>query len=146
MQEILETPVRSLDWEDPLEEGMATPPAFLPGESHEQRSLAGYSPWGHKSRTWLSEHTHTRGLPLICVPILPSEAKASAWLAKWWCRLWLSCKDCRMRTWQQLDRHDLSRAIKVSASREKSWGEHRPLIRRDEVALCLPGLKPITPD
>ena len=22
-------------------------PAFLPGESHGQRSLAGYSPWGH---------------------------------------------------------------------------------------------------
>ena len=21
---------------------------FLPGKSHEQRSLAGYSPWGHK--------------------------------------------------------------------------------------------------
>ena len=29
-------------------------PVFLPGESHGQRSLAGYSPWGHKSRTWLS--------------------------------------------------------------------------------------------
>ena len=24
------------------------PPIFLPGESHEQRSLAGNSPWGHK--------------------------------------------------------------------------------------------------
>ena len=23
-------------------------PTFLPGESHGQRSLAGYSPWGHK--------------------------------------------------------------------------------------------------
>ena len=33
-----------------------------PGESHEQRSLAGYSPWGHKSRTQLSDfllHTCT---------------------------------------------------------------------------------------
>ena len=26
-------------------------PVFLPGESHGQRSLAGYSPWGHESRT-----------------------------------------------------------------------------------------------
>ena len=26
-------------------------PAFLPGESHGQRSLGGYSPWGHKSQT-----------------------------------------------------------------------------------------------
>ena len=23
-------------------------PVFLPGESHRQRSLVGYSPWGHK--------------------------------------------------------------------------------------------------
>ena len=23
-------------------------PVFLPGEFHEQRSLTGYSPWGHK--------------------------------------------------------------------------------------------------
>ena len=46
-------------WEDPLEEEMATP-VFLPGESHGQRSLAGYSPWAAKSRTWLkwlSMHT-----------------------------------------------------------------------------------------
>ena len=25
-------------------------PLFLPGESHGQRSLEGYSPWGHKTR------------------------------------------------------------------------------------------------
>ena len=30
-------------------------PVFLPGESHGQRSLAGYSPWGHNGRTWLSD-------------------------------------------------------------------------------------------
>ena len=30
-------------------------PVFLPGESHGQRSLVGYSPWGHKTRPrWLS--------------------------------------------------------------------------------------------
>jgi len=40
--------VRSLDWEDPLEEEMATTPVFLPGTSHGQTSLVGYSPWGHK--------------------------------------------------------------------------------------------------
>ena len=37
-----------LGGEDPLEEEMATTPVFLPGEPHGQRSLAGYSPWGHK--------------------------------------------------------------------------------------------------
>ena len=30
---------------------------FLPGESHEQRSLVGYSPWGHKELD-TTEHTH----------------------------------------------------------------------------------------
>ena len=32
---------------------------FLPGESHSQKILAGYSPWGRKSRTWLSNYTTT---------------------------------------------------------------------------------------
>ena len=35
---------RSLGWEDPPEEGMATSPVFLPGEFHGQRSLAGHCP------------------------------------------------------------------------------------------------------
>ena len=35
---------------------MATTPVFLPGKSHGQRNLAGYSPWGHRDMT---EHTHT---------------------------------------------------------------------------------------
>ena len=43
-----EARVQSLDWEDPLEKGMATLSVFLPGEFHGQRSLAGYSSWGHK--------------------------------------------------------------------------------------------------
>ena len=43
-----ETQVQSLDWEDPLEKGMATTPVFLPGEFHGQKSLVGYSSWGCK--------------------------------------------------------------------------------------------------
>jgi len=39
-----ETQVQSLGQEDPLEEEMAPTPVFLPGESHGQRSLVGYSP------------------------------------------------------------------------------------------------------
>ena len=37
-----------LSQEIPLEKEMQPTPAFLPGESHVQRSLAGYSPWGCK--------------------------------------------------------------------------------------------------
>ena len=43
-QERKETWAQFLGWEDPLEEGMAPTPVFLPGESHGQSSLAGYSP------------------------------------------------------------------------------------------------------
>ena len=45
---VQEIQVQSLDWEGLLEKGMATTPIFLPGESHGQRSLAGYSPWDCK--------------------------------------------------------------------------------------------------
>ena len=41
-----ETWIQSLGWEDALEKEMATHSTFLPGKSHGQRSLAGYSPWG----------------------------------------------------------------------------------------------------
>ena len=43
-----ETWVRSLGWEDPLEEDMATHSSILAGEFHGQRGLAGHSLWGRK--------------------------------------------------------------------------------------------------
>ena len=46
--------VQSLGQEDPLEKEMAPTPISLPGKSHGQRSLVGYSPWGHKER--MTEH------------------------------------------------------------------------------------------
>ena len=41
---------------------MQPTPVFLPGESHGQRSLAGYSPWGHKEsyRTEAIHHAAER--------------------------------------------------------------------------------------
>jgi len=42
--------VLSLGQDDPMEKEMAalSYPVVLSGEFHGQRSLAGYSPWGHK--------------------------------------------------------------------------------------------------
>ena len=40
--------VQTLGMEEPPEEGRATHPVFLPGESHGQLSLVSYSPWGRK--------------------------------------------------------------------------------------------------
>ena len=48
MHKTQETWVQSLGREDPLEEEMATHSSILSGKSHGQRTLAGYSPWGHK--------------------------------------------------------------------------------------------------
>ena len=43
-----EAQVWSLDHEDPWRREWQPSPVFLPGESQGQRSLEGYSPWGHK--------------------------------------------------------------------------------------------------
>ena len=53
--------VRFLSGEDPLEKGIWHPtPVFLSGESHGQRSLVGYSPWGHKELGTIEQaHSHT---------------------------------------------------------------------------------------
>ena len=43
-----ETRIQFLGLEDPLKKGMATYFSIFAGESHGQRSLAGYSPRDHK--------------------------------------------------------------------------------------------------
>ena len=48
MQETSETQVQSLFEEDSLEEETATHSSILPRESHGQRSLMGYGPWGRQ--------------------------------------------------------------------------------------------------
>ena len=50
MPAMQETQVQSLGREDLLEKGMLPTPVFLPEESHGQRSLVGYSPWGRRVR------------------------------------------------------------------------------------------------
>ena len=55
MQGMQEMQVRSLGQEDPLEKGNSNPlQYFLPGKSHGQKSLVGFSPWGQKNWIQLS--------------------------------------------------------------------------------------------
>ena len=54
---MMETQVRFLGWEDPLEKEMATHSSILAWRIPWTESLAGYSPWGHKSETRLSNQT-----------------------------------------------------------------------------------------
>ena len=70
-QEMQEIRVWSLGQEDPLEEEMQPTPVFLPGESHGQRSLVGYSPLDHKELD-MTEHTvryifYMSSINYICV-------------------------------------------------------------------------------
>ena len=59
MSAIQETQVRFLG-EDSLKKEMETHTSvFLPGESHGQRSLVGYSPWGRKESDTTEQLTHT---------------------------------------------------------------------------------------
>ena len=75
-----EARVRSLGCEDPLEKGNT--PVFSPGESHGQRSLAGYSPWDGEEldktdRLTLLPQAHCNHLG----PILKSKGWAGPSLA-----------------------------------------------------------------
>ena len=80
-----ETWVQSLGWDDPLEKETATP-IFLPGKSHGQRSLVGYSLWGHKqldTTVLLGTHrelerlhsSHLFGVLEKSMPIFAGEAE-----------------------------------------------------------------------
>ena len=63
--------VQSLGREDPLRKEWQITPVFLPRESHGQRSLEGYNPWGCKELdmteqlTHTHTHTHTLKPPLL---------------------------------------------------------------------------------
>ena len=48
-------------WEDPWRRKWSPTPVFLPGKSHEQRSLPGYSPYGCKE--W-DTNEHARSYPV----------------------------------------------------------------------------------
>ena len=49
---------QTLGREDPLEREWQPTPVFLPGKFRRQRSLSGYSPWGHKELDTTDQLTH----------------------------------------------------------------------------------------
>ena len=58
---------------------------FLPGESHRQRSLAGYSTWGHKkSQTWLSYLVHTRKSDTVGIWTNEWRWQRGTGRSRWW--------------------------------------------------------------
>ena len=58
MQKYICTVFKSRVYKSILEKEWRSTPAFLPGKPHEERSLAGYSPWGSEEDR-AGPHTHT---------------------------------------------------------------------------------------
>ena len=75
-------------------------PAFLPGESHRQKSLVGYSPWGWKDSN-TTEHAWTRGPKEY--PAGPQERTREQWrhVAGW------AGQGHQARCWRQWPQFDL---------------------------------------
>ena len=68
--------VRSLGWEDPLEEEMAIYSSILPEKSYGQRSLAGYSPRGRNASnaTGRLTHIHSKGYFVFNISFIVDSA------------------------------------------------------------------------
>ena len=66
---------------NPREKEMATTPIFLPGESHGQKSLVGYSPWGCRVRYYWVTDSFTFSTPeeKNALEVLASAVTVSAW-------------------------------------------------------------------
>ena len=64
--------IRSLGWKIPWRRAWQLTPLLLPGESHGQRSLVGYSPWDH-TESEATECAHT------------DKCRAQHWEAFWFC-------------------------------------------------------------
>ena len=62
-----ETQVWSLGQEDPIEKEMATHSNILAWETHGQRSLVGYSPWGWKRHNWATKQQPAMEEPRLCL-------------------------------------------------------------------------------
>ena len=68
--------VQLLGWEDPWRRKQLPTGVFWPGEVHGQRSLAGFSPCGHKesdTTEWLSFCPHTKEQPILVIISIHSQ-------------------------------------------------------------------------
>ena len=81
-------------------------PVFLPGKSHEQRSLEDYSPWGHKELDTTVELTH--------FPILTKDWK---WPFKFFNNFQLYSKE--KMTWYNIQIQGISEAVKTYFSKSQ---------------------------
>ena len=81
-----ETQVQSLAWEDPWRRAWQPTLVFLPGESHEQRSLVGYGPWSCKELGTTERLSTAPSTAHLLIPYslesLPSPSEMEIWRPK----------------------------------------------------------------
>ena len=132
-----------------------TAPVFLPGKSHGQRNLAGYSPWGPKSVTWLNTHSSLirRDMgEMVSVSIVREHRDMTSptnqeershqelnqlapWssVSQWLCKpqsLWYFCYSSLNLVMLPGDRSCLSDSRRDGAEEPASWGQHALLTLR----------------
>ena len=83
-----EAQVPSLGQKDPLQKGKATHSSILAWEIHGQRSLVGYSPWGHKESDTTEQLSPTEGFlkSKYYTPVkmyITFTYKELKWVQKW---------------------------------------------------------------
>ena len=77
-----ETWVWSLGWKIPWRRKWQPISVFLPGKFHGQRSLAGYSPWGHKDLDTAKQRLHI--YIYIHIYIYGKSKPSENWLNNFW--------------------------------------------------------------
>ena len=79
-----ETWAWSLGREDPSEEGMQPTPGLLPGESHGQRNLVGYSPGGDKESDTTERLSTAQPCSMYTVSLVVSTPTRWDACYNWW--------------------------------------------------------------
>ena len=79
-----ETWVRPLGWEDHLEKGKVTHSSILAWRIHRQRSLVGYSPWGHKESDTIERLTLSPFLSVTKLALIRTAELVDLKSNVWW--------------------------------------------------------------
>ena len=137
-----ETQLWSLGWEDPLEKKMATTPVFLPGKSHEQKNLVGYSPWGCKEPDTTEQLSSTaHWVHSISVQVLFINSLGSS--GESWGQEEGAEPFCPSLTYQA--HHLPSQGLSFSRrERLKPWPWNRFLKRAGLLSICFPGSRHVS--
>ena len=88
-QRVRNLPAMQETWVWSLGQTWQPTPVSLPGETCGQRSLAGYSPWGHKESDMTEWLTHTQTIFWVKLPDAGDDANSWLTLLPWVSKPWI---------------------------------------------------------